>query len=126
MGWGEKFLGEHVAYLQKGDFDGLMHDHYHDDAELITFEFTIKGKDAIKHYLSVDQPKKSGKVLGMSMDAYAESDDCIIFTASVNSENLGVFIARDALYVKGGKVLRHIALTLPPEKDKQIYKGMTL
>jgi len=48
----------------------------------------------------------------------------IIFTSSVNSENLGVFIARDALYVKNGKVFRHIALTLPPEKDKGIYERM--
>jgi len=58
------------------------------------------------------------------MDAYAESDDVIIFTSSVNSANLGVFIARDALYVKDGKVFRHIALTLPPEADKKIYDAM--
>ncbi|MEW6218101.1 MAG: hypothetical protein AB1634_01020 [Thermodesulfobacteriota bacterium] len=124
MSWGQDFLNEHVGYLQSRDFDGLMEHHYHDDAELVTFEFTLKGKAAIKQYLSVDQPKKSGKILGMTMDAYAESDDTIIFTASVNSEHLGVFVARDALYVKDGKVLRHIALTLPPAKDKAIYQAM--
>jgi hypothetical protein len=124
MSWGQKFLDEHVGYLQSGDIDGLMRDHYADDAEMVTFEFVLKGKDAIKQYLKVDQPSKSGKILGMKMDAYFESDDVIIFTSSVNSEKLGVFIARDALYVKNGKVLRHIALTLPPEKDKEIYKRM--
>ena len=101
-----------------------MRNHYHDDAELVTFEFVLKGKDAIKQYLSVDQPRQSGKILGMTMDAYAESDDVILFTSAVTSERLGVFIARDALYVKDGKVLRHIALTLPPESDKSIYRKM--
>ena len=124
MSWGQKFLEEHVGYLQRQDIDGLMRDHYHEDAELVTFEFVLKGRDEIKQYLSVDQPKQSGKILGMTMDAYFESDDVILFTQSVKSENLGVFIARDALYVKDGKVLRHIALTLPPEKDRKIYEGM--
>lgn len=125
MSWGQKFLDEHVGYLQSNDIDGLIRDHYHEDAEMVTFEFVLKGKDAIKQYLAVDQPKQSGKILGMTMAAYFESDDVIIFTSSVNSEKLGVFIARDALYVKDGKVLRHIALTLPPEKDKNIYSGMS-
>jgi hypothetical protein len=35
-----------------------------------------------------------------------------------------VFIARDALYVKDGKVLRHIALTLSPVNDEKIYEAM--
>jgi len=124
MSWGQKFLEEHVGYLQKQDFDGLMENHYHEDAELVTFEFVLKGKDAIKQYLAVDQPAQSGKVLGMTMNHYAESDDVIIFTATVNSQKLGVFIARDALYVKDGKVLRHIALTLSPDNDKKIYSVM--
>lgn len=124
MGWGQEFLQEHVGFLQKGDFDGLMEKHYHKDAELVTFEFTLKGRDAIKKYLSVDQPAQSGPVLGMTMNAFAESDDTIIFTATVNSKNLGVFVARDALVVKNGKVFRHIALTLPPKADKDIYKTM--
>jgi hypothetical protein len=124
MSWGQDFLGEHVAYLQNKDFDGLMKNHYHEDAELVTFEFVLKGKDAIKRYLAVDQPAQSGKILGMTMNHYAESEDVIIFTATVNSERLGVFIARDALCVKDGKVLRHIALTLSPENDEKIYKAM--
>ncbi|MFA5262401.1 MAG: hypothetical protein WC378_01150 [Opitutaceae bacterium] len=124
MSWGQDFLNEHVGFLTKQDFEGLMEHHYHDDAELVTFEFVKKGKAAIKQYLSKDQPAKSGKILGMTMDAYFESDDVILFTASVKSELLGTFVARDALYVKDGKVLRHIALTLPPAADKKIYQAM--
>ena len=124
MSWGQDFLNEHVGFLTQRDFDGLIKHHYHDDAELVTFEFVKQGAAAIRQYLAVEQPAKSGPILGMTMDAYYESDDVIIFTASVKSQNLGTFIARDALYVKDGKVLRHIALTLPPEKDKKIYQAM--
>lgn len=124
MSWGQDFLNEHVGFLTRRDFDGLLKHHYHDDAELVTFEFVKQGAAAIKQYLSVDQPAKSGRILGMTMDAYFESSDVILFTASVQSEHLGTFIARDALYVKDGKVFRHIALTLPPDKDKRIYQAM--
>ncbi len=44
----------------------------------------------------------------------------ILFTMSIKSENLGIVVARDTLYVKDGKIFRHIALTLPPKKDKKI------
>lgn len=124
MSWGQDFLNEHVGFLTRKDIAGLMEHHYHDDAELVTFEFVKQGKAAIQEYLAVEQPAKAGRILGMTMDAYFESDDVILFTASVKSELLGTFIARDALYVKDGKVLRHIALTLPPAADRKIYEAM--
>ena len=39
----------------------------------------------------------------MNDESYFESDDTIIFTMSVNAENIGVAIARDALYLKDGR-----------------------
>lgn len=124
MSWGQDFLNDHVGFLTRKDIAGLMEHHYHEDAELVTFEFVKKGRAAIQEYLAVEQPAKAGRILGMTMDAYFESDDVILFTASVKSEHLGTFIARDALYVKDGKVLRHIALTLPPVADRKIYEAM--
>ena len=117
MTWGRDFLNRHVELLSKGDIDGLMREHYHDDAELVTFEFNRKGKDAIANYLKVENPAQAGQVSNIEMVAQAESDDTIIYTAIVTSEKMGRFVARDALYVKDGKVLKHIALTLPPAKD---------
>lgn len=122
--FGQQFLQDQVKYLTSGDYDGLMKNQYHDDAELVTFEFVCKGKEAIKKYLSVDEPEKAGKVLGMQMHHYYESEDVIIFICSVHSEKLGIFLARDALYLKDKKILRHMALTIPPESDIKIYKQM--
>jgi len=115
---GEKFYQEHLNYVANDDIDGLMRNHYHEDAEMVTFEFVLKGREAIGNYLK-ESPKITGKVLGMSMDYFAESDDVIIFKASVKTEKFGTVKADDALYIKDGKVLRHIALTVPPEETKE-------
>ena len=115
-----EFFAEHGAYISKGDIEGLMRAHYHDDAEMVTFEFNLKGKEAIKNYLMKDSPAKMGKVLGMNVVHLAGSDDVVIFTAEVTSEKLGTFVARDAFYVLNGKIKRHITLTLPPEKDARL------
>jgi len=71
----------------------------------------------VGQYLGVDEPKQAGKISVMDEIAFAESDDCIIFVVVVHSEKLGNFVARDALYLRDGKLARHIALTLPPGKD---------
>jgi len=121
---GQKFLKKHTEYIAKGDIDGLLRDHYHDNAEMVTYEFTLKGKKAIKKYLAVDGPAKSGKILGFTMNHFVESKDVISFTATIKSEKLGVFIARDTFFLRDGKVYRHIALTVPPDKDLALYKTL--
>jgi hypothetical protein len=115
-----EFFAEHGGYISRGDIEGLMRDHYHDDAEMVTFDFNLKGKEAIKNSLMKDSPAKMGKVLGMNVAHLAGSDDVVIFTAEITSEKLGTFVARDAFYVVNGKIKRHIALTLPPEKDSEL------
>jgi len=120
---GTDFYNEHIAYMKAGDIDGLMRDHYHEDVELVTFEFVLKGKDAIKKYLTVDSPATMGQVLGLSTLHFAESEDVIMFVSEVNSEKMGYFQARDAYYLKDGKIFRHIALTLPPDEDRKLKLG---
>lgn len=123
MSWGREFLKKFLGQLQRQDIDEFM-DSYHEDAELVAFNFVLKGKDAIRQYFVENMFKKMGQIIGMNEDAYFESDDIIIFTLSVNAENLGVAIARDALYLKNGKIFRHIALSLPPEEDIKMCKGL--
>jgi hypothetical protein len=114
---GREFLNRHVQYLLTGDIAGMMENHYTEDCALVTFEFTVTGREAVGKYLGVDEPGKAGKIFGMDEVAFAESDDVIIFTVVVHSEKMGNFVARDALYLRDGKIARHIALTLPPDKD---------
>lgn len=117
---GNDFLKKQMEYLAKKDIDGLMKAHYHPDAEMITFEFILKGTEEIKKYLKEDNPAKAGEVLASEMTHFAASDDTIIFTAAVKTEKLGTFMARDALYLKDGKILRQISLTVPPDQDMKL------
>jgi hypothetical protein len=123
MSKGMDFYNEHLAFMKAGDLDGLMAAHYHDDVELVTFEFVLKGKEALKRYLAVDSPAQMGKVLGLRTLHFTESDDVIMFISEVNSEKMGYFQARDAYYLREGKIFRHIALTLPPEEDRKLRLG---
>lgn len=123
MGWGQKFLDKFLGHLQSQDIDGLMRS-YHQDAELVSLDFALKGTDAIKRYFAEGFIKRAGKIQSSNMEAYFESDDMVLFTLTVVSENLGAVIARDAFYVTDGKIFRHIALTLPPEKDKKMCQGL--
>lgn len=123
MGKGLDFYNEQLGYMARGDIAGLLRDHYHEDAELVTFEFTLKGIDAIYTYLTEDSPAKMGKALGMETTHFAESDDVVIFNAKVNSEKMGLFVARDVFYFKDAKVYRHIALTLPPDSDRALWES---
>jgi ketosteroid isomerase-like protein len=117
MTWGQDFLNKHYELIINGDIDTLMREYYHDDAEFVGFEFIKKGKAEIANYLRVEAPAREGQVSNVETVAVAESDDVIIFTAIVTTEKRGRLVARDALYVKDGKVLRRITLTLPPDKD---------
>jgi ketosteroid isomerase-like protein len=123
MSWGREFLTRFLEQLQRQDIDEFM-ESYHEDAELVAFNFVLKGKHAIRQYFVENMFKKMGKILDMNDEAYFESDDTILFTLSINAENLGAAIARDALYLNNGKIFRHIALSLPPEKDIRMCKGL--
>lgn len=114
----EKFYQDHIGYIAKGDIDGLLEDHYHDDIEMVTFEFTLKGKQAIRDYLQ-EWPQLVGNILGLSTDYFAASDDVILFKASIATEKFGVIKADDAFYLIDGKIHRHMALTIPPSKTKE-------
>ncbi|MEW6755140.1 MAG: ketosteroid isomerase family protein [Candidatus Latescibacterota bacterium] len=114
-----EFFQEHVAYITRGDIEGLVRDHYHEDAQMVTFEFVLKGKEAIRKYMQVDSPARTGKVLGMSLDYFTAADDVIMFKASVKTEKFGTIKADDAFYLRDGKILRHIALTIPPDKTRE-------
>jgi hypothetical protein len=49
MSWGQEFLEKFLGQLQRQNIDELM-DGYREDAELIAFNFVLKGKDVIRQY----------------------------------------------------------------------------
>ncbi len=115
---GEKFYQEHGGYIARGDIDGLMRDHYHEDAKMVSFEFVLEGREAIGNYLK-ESPRLTGQILGVSTERFAESDNVLMFKASVKTEKFGTIKADDIFCLEDGKIRRHIALTIPPDKTKE-------
>ena len=143
---GEKFFKSLSSYRAKGDIAGMIDDLYHDDIELVCFTETIeskefsqeediwpgesksvpvlRGKKAVKSYLT-KKPQIQGKVLGMSVDYFAASDDIVMYRGTIKTE-FSFVKSEEVWYLRDGKMFRHVMLTLPPEKTKEwVLKDFT-
>ena len=72
--------------------------------------------EELKKYY-VDTLKLMGKITYLATEYFAETEDVIIFKAVIASEGRGTVHADNGLYMKDGKIWRHIALTLLPDVD---------
>lgn len=102
---GRKFYDEQLSYLFAKDVDGLIDNHYHDDAVLISFDFVVKGSDALKEHFR-NYLKMLGNLEVKSTDKFTETEDTIFFQASVVSY-LGPAVVYDALVLRNGKIAYH-------------------
>lgn len=51
MTHGQRFYAEQLEYLQQKNVDGLIENQYAPDAELLGFDFQVKGHEALrKHF----------------------------------------------------------------------------
>ena len=98
-----------IECLEAGDLDGLI-TQYADDAQLVRFDKTISGKEALHEffagYLAHIAPFKL-----VSTDRYTETDDAIFFeaTVSANGNTLRIY---DVFTLSNDKISRHFAGTL--------------
>lgn len=115
-GKGKEFYLEQLGYIGSGDIDGLLENHYHPDAVMITFDGIRRGYDELKHYF-VNTLGIMGQVTGLSTEFFEETEDVIIFKASITSAGRGTVHADNGLYFRDGKIYRHIALTILPDAD---------
>jgi hypothetical protein len=45
---GRRFYNDHVSYLEANNVDGLVNSHYNLDAEMIGFDFVVRGHAALR------------------------------------------------------------------------------
>ena len=84
---GRVFYDRHIQFLVDKDVDGLVETNYAPDAELVTFQNVIKGREALRTYFR-GYIEMLGDIVVESTDKFAETDDAILFEATVRS-NLG-------------------------------------
>lgn len=116
MGKGKDFYKEQLALMSSGDIDALVAQHYHEDAVMVTFDGIRRGREELKKYY-VDTLKIMGQITYLKTEYFAETEDVIIFKAVITSEGRGTVHADNGLYLKEGKIYRHIALTILPDAD---------
>jgi carbon-monoxide dehydrogenase small subunit len=94
-----------VRLLLSGDADRLVDEHYHDDAVLVGFDFTVRGKDALrKHFRNLFKWVKFEEVL--STDKFTETESSYFYEATVRT-NSGVSRVFDAYYLRDQKIVYH-------------------
>jgi ketosteroid isomerase-like protein len=102
---GRKFYEEQLNYLFAKDVDGLIDNHYNEDATLISVDFVVKGRDALKkhfrNYLAM-----LGDLQVTSTDKFQETENTAILEASVVSK-LGPAKVYDAWIIENGKISYH-------------------
>jgi ketosteroid isomerase-like protein len=115
-GKGKEFYNEQLGYLGKNDIEGLLSEHYHPDAVMVTFDGIRRGRDELRKYFE-NTLTAMKKITDMKTLYFEETEDVILFKASITSEGRGTVSADNALYMKDGKIFRHLALTLLPNMD---------
>jgi aerobic carbon-monoxide dehydrogenase small subunit len=102
---GKKFYETQVRYLIAGDADKLVEDNYHPDAVVASFDFTVKGHEALKaHFRNYMRWVQIKEVV--STDKFTETDDGVSFEATVRT-NRGTAKVYDVFVIKEGKITYH-------------------
>ncbi len=102
---GQAFYDEQLDFLVRKDVDGLIDGHYHDEALLVGFDFTVRGRDALKtHFRGYLQ--MLGFLELVSTDKFTETGDSLFFEATVKT-SLGTAKVYDAMVIRDGKIAYH-------------------
>jgi len=94
-----------VKLLIAGDVDRLVDEHYNEDAVLVSFEFTVKGREALRaHFHNFVKWVKIKEVL--STDHFTETENSFFYEATAVT-NYGVGRVYDAYHLRDDKIAYH-------------------
>ena len=99
------FYDRQIDFLAKNDVEGLIHNQYTDDAELLNFNYYIKGAPALIEYFK-GYIAGLGYIKLISTDKYTEGDSSLMFEATVETGG-GVARVYDSFVMRDGKIARH-------------------
>ena len=101
------FLDEQVRLLQQRDVDGLLEQHYHADALLVTQQTALRGHTALRSYFP-QYVADLGSFNVDSIDLLSAADGAFLFEAMVTSA-LGRVRVYDAFVLRDGRATHHFA-----------------
>jgi ketosteroid isomerase-like protein len=103
---GKQFYARQIAALESYDLEAIM-DQYHDDAVLVNFDKTVRGKQALReHFTGYLAMLGSLKVL--STDRWTETPEAIYFEATVRTAG-GEAKVYDVFMLRDGRATYHFS-----------------
>ena len=98
---GQRFYEEHLAYINAKDFDGLIDNHYNDDAVFTSFFGALRGREALREHFR----NYLGSLgdLHVRLDKLTETEDTLLLETTVTTDN-GTVRTYDAFVLRDGKV----------------------
>lgn len=102
---GQKFYNEQLEFLARQDVDGLIDSHYNEDAVLVGFDVTVRGRPALKEHFR-KYLATLGEITVLSTDKFTETPESVFFEATVKTK-LGKAQVFDAMVLRDGKISHH-------------------
>lgn len=107
----KRFYQDQVAYLNAGDFEGLVTNHYHEDAVLLSANGVVRGHEGLRrHYAKYAGLMAFLQVI--STDNWAESETTFAFEATARTQ-WGISRVHDAFVLRDGKIAIHFTGGIP-------------
>jgi hypothetical protein len=102
---GRELYERQIRFLLDKDVDGLVETNYAPDAELISFQNVIRGREALREYFRA-YVEMLGDLVVESTDKFQETPDAVFFEATVSSK-LGRARVYDAFVLRDGRITHH-------------------
>lgn len=102
---GKQMYENRVKLLMEGDVDRLVDEHYHEDAVIVSFDFIVRGRDALKAHFR-NFVKWVGLKEVIATNHFVETENSFFYEATART-NYGVDRVFDAYYLKEGKITYH-------------------
>jgi hypothetical protein len=102
---GKAFYNRQVAFLEAKDIEGLVETQYAPDAEVVSFDFSVKGHAALKTHFT-NYLQNLGDFKAYSTDKFVETEDTIFFEATIQVSG-GLARVYNAFVLKDGVASHH-------------------
>lgn len=107
----KRFYEEHVQMLDARDFDALVMTHYHEDGQVVSADYQVRGRAALRRHFA----KYTGLMAFLevlSTDRWVEGESTFAFEATARTQ-WGLSRVHDAFVMRDGLIVRHFTGSIP-------------
>lgn len=101
-----KFYQRHVDFFVRKDVEGLLASDYTDDAEVVSYDFAMKGTDQLRQ-LFTGYLEAIGDIKLKSTEHFRATADSTLLEATMETSRAGERKVWDVFVFRDGKIARH-------------------